>query len=280
MARNKVRFVATIDGARRDLFAVGETNTGDLTIIRRAERSALTPSLGTEAIKEHRVSIHRSLASKVGGTTIMQTTTVVSGSQDRGAAFVQNGEHPLMWPIYAVLCPDLRHDIYKPSLKNTSAVVNIAIDCPPEASLMYHVFVAAADYTPPNVAFCSLYVHRFEHFKLAVYVNYMNMPSSALGITSSIYTSPERRDGVEQASKIDFERFFPRGAVALEAAEVAHLIWSQCDGMWMSFARLVTKGRDDKLLKGYEVLFSQFPANVGQVLKGKTPDAPWQPRQP
>ncbi|MCI1142561.1 hypothetical protein MOP88_10070 [Sphingomonas sp. WKB10] len=146
---------------------------------------------------EHHYSVHLSDEFSDHGRTITATHKTLDGSERENSAFVRNAKQNLCWPLFSKLSPDLRLPQYdaKP-LKSRDREMVIADDIPSLSCLIYHVFAMSANREPPLIFNCRLEQAEFSLFKIAVYSNFVNLPTQHLSLYADVATSPQRINNV------------------------------------------------------------------------------------
>lgn len=277
MARKKVRFIASVDKAEREIFSVGEGANGDLSVFRRAEDRLLPfrDDMPSGRLLEDRFSVHRSERSLRNGTTITRTVALEEGPPSKYSAFVKNSKNNLLWHLFSTLSPKISNKRYDPSGGATKIKIILADDVPTNSTLCYHVFVANPRREVTYIPWCTLHVVEFKFFKLLVYVNFVNLPSSNLGNTMYMPTTPGVIDGKQNERSLKkFQEMYPDGAINLVDNQLPVIINTFNQRMFFTVMathldRLEEEGNNNELIKtlaNHQPHFSIYPASISRPL--------------
>lgn len=282
MPRKKDRFYARVDGHLRELFSISEGADGSLAIMPRGTDNLFRhiPNLREQnKVYEHHFSVHRTLKSE-HGINISQTLITATGEEEEASCFIKDGKYKLLWPVFSVINPDLRHERYNPSKGKTSCQIVIAGDIPKTSTFIYHVFVSSLDRSVIEIINCETYAFDFKYFRILIYACYVNLPSSHVGIVAGIPTSKPTVDGVPLEGKFDHEKVFPGGSMSLtdeDVFPVIHMInqrmfWSVNDVLMRQFPNFKDR------LATLKPFFSRHPQRRGEpiVVVVDNP-TPWTP---
>lgn len=285
MGAKKLRFAAQIERKLRELFAVEEKANGDITVIKRGEKYHFNSEANAvpQRLITHRMSIHRSQQSVIGGTTIIHTVEKEDGTRERGASFIKRHKNQLIWPLYSTLFPDMTDDHYNISSGRTKRIIEIGRHNPKYSCLIYHVFVASNKVIMPDIHFAQLKTERFRYFQLATYVTYYNFPTTTFGFNAAMFTSERTIDKVQVESESGFRSIFPNGALPMQSSEVWHVVWTLSNKLNLRLAEILISDEEapeefKRAVRSHRVMFTRYPLAQGQITDQRpTPFFDWQP---
>jgi hypothetical protein len=287
-SNSKTRFVARVEGSDRLLFSVQERASGDLTIIRRAEKLISYPQTDYQTFFEvaaQRLSIHRSLKSSAEGTTFKRTTTLANGSSVNDAAFIKGSRHNLLWPAWAAFCPDMSIGAYEFSVRTNDRIVRISENLPQSSTLIYHVFITEAGHAPVHLEVASRFVAAFKYFDVVVYANYLNLPYDERGATISLPTSEPSVDGDTSGVMADhYANIFPSGSTSLDDHVVKDVIFYQNEQLCRTVCHKRLDGLEEhslafQSLYDHEPFYSALPFLITAPTIRLERPAPWTPEK-
>lgn len=282
MLRKKTRFVVTVADKNREVFSIGEGAKGDLAILFRGTDNYFNQpptDQARNAVNENRISIHRSGNSVLDGTTLMRTLVATDGVY-RSSAFIKNSKKELLWHVYSSLEPDHRNERYDPSLNKSNNTVVIGESKPEKSSLIYHVFVAHANWNPVQLINCRLSYVSFKYFKIIIYACHVNIPSSHFSFNYSLPTAPPTLNGKTDIAPELYRSAFPSGAISLiddDIYKIVHMFNQAMFNKYVAALSVLMPALKEKLFS-HKPYFTRHPIESGKrfaVIDG-TP-VPWSP---
>jgi hypothetical protein len=201
VSKAKTRVLVDTHGVTNELFAVREVGDKTLQIFLKAEtysqgfkdpaQSLISRNFGdlTRTIQS-KISVHPSW--DTDGTTIKFQETLEDGRTLTAAAFVENSQTSLLFPVFGKLVPKQTKEAYRANPKSRDRLYNLLAFDDELYALVYNVWVSrgtAKVPTYPSYLNSRLDIP-FTEFSLTVFYGYAWYPSFNLGITPVVATSP------------------------------------------------------------------------------------------
>jgi hypothetical protein len=220
------------------------------------------------------------------GVTIKQTWVFEDGGTQTAAAFVKNSKKTLFWPLYSILCPDLRLPRYDVSARPGDKIIRLVDDIPMASGLAYHVFAVSSQRTPVTVAAEGFHAVQFKHFTIVVYSNFMNVVTLEAGVSLVLPTSSPRLDGAPVKPQTVYEGIFKDGCVSLRDDELPGMLQYMNQTLFVSAVanmmdRLPEGHEHREWLPHHKPLFTVYPLSAGRPLVMlEPPPVQWSPPKP
>jgi hypothetical protein len=198
--KSKVRFGVGADKIIREIFAVRENTSGDLTIARRVPRSLREDGQEFSFMDQH-FSIHNSALSNPRSTTITQKSRYQGRTRSR-AAFIEDTASHLLAHVYSAVPGFVQPEtnLLVANGRDSSYVFPWGFT-QKTTSVIYSVYVTHKGVSLPQPAETSSTTWDFALYRLHVLFNFNGVPTPAVGVSAFIPTSSAITDGISAENR-------------------------------------------------------------------------------
>lgn len=203
----KTRITVRCMGIPRQIFSITERSNGDLIVAMTG--SHCFGSLDDEEAHyekrqtENRFSIHRSLRSVEKAHTIKHTSRYSNGSERTAAQLVTYSHGQLYARTFTYLLPNVGSEQFSFVPKRKDNFLHLPHDIFPQHNQIVHVFVASKDALPLVSPNASTYGLSFSHFRVFLYCQYVNLPTTERSAMVVAATRPPEENGRRLPSHFD-----------------------------------------------------------------------------